>query len=357
MMAASKSAPCVSVIMAVKDSARFLPETLASLEAQTLQDWELVAVDDGSSDGGIDLLRNRLGSRAVIGFTGGGKGPAAARNHAIALSRGGYLAILDSDDLATPDRFEKQVGWLQGHPGSPACAAWAKTFGTGTPAVIGQCQGSLRAALVFRNPVVHSTWMIRRDALPADSHSYDESLRYAHDYQLICELAFAGEVHILPEVLCLYRKHEAQITQSHADAQREFAISIQSGLLQRFGIEPSDSDAAIHYRFGMGIGAESEKDMGLTFEWAQRLVAANRMLKIVPCADFEHAVRELTARVCQTSCLPAASIAGCYLRHCHGLSALTHIAVLTAMGRRIVAKLEKPRAALMHDDSHRVNHC
>ena len=356
MMAASKSAPCVSVIMAVKDSARFLPETLASLEAQTLQDWELVAVDDGSCDGGIELIRNRLGSRAVIGFTEGGKGPAAARNHAIALSSGGYLAILDSDDLATPDRFEKQVGWLQGHPGSAACAAWAKTFGTGTPAVIGQSPGSLRAALIFRNPVVHSTLMVRRDALPADGHGYDERLRYAHDYQLIVELAFAGEVHILPEVLCRYRQHEAQITQSHAAAQREFAISIQRNLLQRFGIDPSDSDAAIHYRFGMGIGAESEKDMELTFAWAQRLVAANRMRKIVPCADFEHAVRELTARVCQTSCLPAASIVRCYLRHFQRQSPLSPVAFLTVMARRFVAKIEKRRAAAIRDDLRQAGH-
>src|SRR6056297_3560170 len=113
--------PLISVITPVRNGERFLASALQTILDQTISDFEVLIVDDQSTDATprvIDELKLR--DCRVRAFPGPGRGPGPASNVAIRQARGAYLAKVDADDLTLPDRFEKQVRFLEANP---ACVA------------------------------------------------------------------------------------------------------------------------------------------------------------------------------------------------------------------------------------------
>src|SRR3546814_6420949 len=110
------SAPIVSVIMAAYNGAALLPETLASLQAQTFGDFELIVVDDRSPDDTLALLHGWSDHRIHVIAAAENQGPVKARNRPFAHARGRYLAALDQDDICLPDRFARSGAHLAAHP-------------------------------------------------------------------------------------------------------------------------------------------------------------------------------------------------------------------------------------------------
>ena len=104
--------PLVSVVIAAHDAAPFLPAALESVRAQTFTDWEVVAVDDGSSDETWSILED-AGPRVRALRNPQAAGPAAARNRALAEAAGELVAFLDADDLLLPRYLESQIGCLE----------------------------------------------------------------------------------------------------------------------------------------------------------------------------------------------------------------------------------------------------
>ncbi|MGO8758304.1 MAG: glycosyltransferase family 2 protein [Terracidiphilus sp.] len=109
--------PLVSIVTPVYNAAQWLEQTLASVRAQTLTDWEHLLADDGSTDGSlaIAVAAARADSRVRVLRTGIRTGPATARNRALDAARGRFIAFLDADDLWLPDKLARSVDWLIEH--------------------------------------------------------------------------------------------------------------------------------------------------------------------------------------------------------------------------------------------------
>jgi glycosyltransferase involved in cell wall biosynthesis len=109
--------PLVSIVTPVYNAARWLPETLATVRAQTLTDWEQILVDDGSTDASRSLIEAAAAEdprfRALR--TSGRQGPSAARNLALDAARGRFIAFLDADDLWRPEKLARSVDWMTTH--------------------------------------------------------------------------------------------------------------------------------------------------------------------------------------------------------------------------------------------------
>ena len=110
------SAPAISVLMAAYNGSAWLPETLASLDAQTFVDFEVIVVDDGSTDDTLAFLEAWPDPRVRVVAAETNRGPVEARNRAFALARGRYIAALDQDDICLPERFARQIAYLEAHP-------------------------------------------------------------------------------------------------------------------------------------------------------------------------------------------------------------------------------------------------
>lgn len=203
------TAPTVSVIMAAYNGAAFLPETIASLQAQTFGDFEVVIVDDCSTDDTRDVLRAIDDPRFRIVESPVNQGPVRSRNTAVVHARGRYLAGLDQDDLCLPGRFAAQVAYLEMNPDTVVLGTAAaviqggvvsppKRTGNTTPALI-------EWLLRIENPLVWSSTMTRATAA---SHPFTDPERlYAEDFDLYHRMARKGRVARLDTPLVIYRRH------------------------------------------------------------------------------------------------------------------------------------------------------
>jgi hypothetical protein len=209
------SLPAVTVLMAAYNAAEHIDAAIRSVLAQTLADFELLVVDDGSTDETAATARSFDDGRVRVVSMAENGGAAAARNHGLRAARAELVAILDADDLAYPERLERQAAYLHAHP---ECGLLGTAYHlvddagevTGTVPVV--CAPPLlRWALLTRNMFAHSSMMVRREAALA-AGGYDETLRNAEDYDLWVKLAVRWEPAGLPQVLAAYRDNPRGLT-------------------------------------------------------------------------------------------------------------------------------------------------
>lgn len=205
--------PKVSILLPTYQSEKYLIETLYSIEAQTFQDYELLIVDDGSTDQTLEIIQG-FGDKRIRIVEGNKKGLADALNIGIVSARGDYIARIDADDLMTYNRIEKQVSYLDAHPKVAVCGGWQQYFGLSTylhapPASTEQC----KANLLFRCDICHSTVMLRRSFFLEHNLFYDS--RYAaEDFELWTRVLSCGEITNLQEILGFYRVDGKGITKT-----------------------------------------------------------------------------------------------------------------------------------------------
>jgi glycosyltransferase involved in cell wall biosynthesis len=218
------SDPVVSIIMATYNGATLLPETLASLSAQTFADWELIAVDDGSRDETVQVLRDFADPRVRVIVSETNQGPVIARNRAFAEARGRYIAGLDQDDIALPGRFARQVAFLEAHA-EAVLVSTAADFLVEGAVEPGNWPRPMPPALIdwlilIRNPLVWSSVMFRADAARRLDPLERPELRYVEDFDLYHRLRPFGRLAQIDEVLTLYRCHALGASQVYNGIMR-----------------------------------------------------------------------------------------------------------------------------------------
>ena len=201
------SAPAVSVLMGVRDGAPWVAEAVASVLEQTLEDLELIVVDDGSADATPDLPA-AVRDRRLRVTRQPGAGLTAALARALALARAPLVARLDADDLALPERLARQTAFLAAHPdvGLLGTAAREVDAGGREIAVVRppESDGAIRRMLIRRNAFVHSSVMMRRAAAER-AGGYDATIPVAQDYDLWMRLSRLVGLANLPDVLVVRR--------------------------------------------------------------------------------------------------------------------------------------------------------
>lgn len=201
------STPIVSVIMAVYNGEPWIAEAIDSILGQTLTDFELIVVDDGSTDDTVRILGQR-GDRRITVLRQERGGQTAALNRGLRVARAPLLARLDADDVALPDRLERQVAFLAADPdigllgtGCREIAPSGLVVRTVRPPAD---DATLRRRLIRANPFIHSSVMFRRSVVEATG-VYDESFAVAQDYDLWLRMSGVTRMATVPEPLVLRR--------------------------------------------------------------------------------------------------------------------------------------------------------
>ena len=222
--------PEVSVVVPILGAGRTVGGTLASLRAQTHPSFEVVVVDDGSTDDGPDVVaavaaRDRR-IRLVRGE--GNRGVAAALNLGLAHSEGELVARLDADDVAEPHRLATQVAAMRADADLAVCGSTVRYLGRGRRAVIGhvpETDAAIRHELehTLHSPFFHPAVMMRRSALDAVG-GYRDEFRNAEDYDLWLRIRHEGRLLNLAEPLTRYRVSPHGATLGRLREQRRFAL-------------------------------------------------------------------------------------------------------------------------------------
>jgi glycosyltransferase involved in cell wall biosynthesis len=216
------SEPSVSVVLPVRDGERFLGEAMESVLGQTLADLELIVVDDGSSDGSLDLARE-FGDERVRVLRQDRLGLVEALNRGLREARAQYVARMDADDVSETARFERQVELLERSPRAAMAGSWCTvvdTEGRELRQEVLPCRhDDLVRRLLLRNPFQHGSVMLRRDAVERVG-GYRPDYGPNEDYDLWRRLARAFELASVPAALYRYRLHPQAVTRTDPDRVR-----------------------------------------------------------------------------------------------------------------------------------------
>lgn len=231
-MTSSSVKPTVSVVLAVKNGGRDLPQAVGTILKQSFFDFELIAIDDGSTDGTGAYLDSIEDPRIRV-FHQEGAGLAATLNRGISLARGRYIARQDHDDLADLSRIAKQVAFLDAHSDYALVGTRAEIWVGDKPS--GRFHDHptedhiLRFDLLFNNPFVHSSVMIRKSVLDrVGVYTTDPTRQPPEDYELWSRLARHYRVANLVERLTVYREIPSSISRAGIQPFLEKLVTISS---------------------------------------------------------------------------------------------------------------------------------
>ena len=223
-------APIVSVVIPAYNGAALIGETLESLAAQTLTDFEAIVVDDCSADATRDLVRGWADPRVRLIENEVNGGPVRTRNRGVAEARGRYIAGLDQDDLCRPERLARQVAYLETHPTVALVGTQAEQLFEGRVSPMSYAPHTTPTLIAWlswiENPLVWSTVMVRGSvARGLDPFTRPEIL-YAEDFDLYHRVGAHGAVARLDEPLLFYRQHAGGASKRFTETMRASAMRV-----------------------------------------------------------------------------------------------------------------------------------
>ncbi len=215
------SIPSVSVIMAAKNYGRFIGQAIDSVLNQTLTDWELIIIDDGSTDHTAKVVSPHLMDRRIRYVVSDTLGQPRAKNLGYRLSQGQYLAYLDADDAWEPTKLAKQIVLFERNPnlGVVSCDRLLMDEQGNTrpaPATTPMKSGEVLTQVFLKNQICFSSVMIHREVFE-HLGAFDPHLDVAIDYDLWLRLAAHYEFDNVAEPLVLYRTGHANLSGKLAD--------------------------------------------------------------------------------------------------------------------------------------------
>lgn len=235
--ATSNQVPLISVLMPAYNSEAFVGEAVASILAQTFTDFELLVIDDGSTDSTRDVLEAIRDPRLRLVSNPHNMGLIRTLNRGLELATGHYVARMDADDVSAPERLERQVEFLESHPDVDVLGTMVnlinedgKQFGAirGYPTD----PKAIHRFLLRECCLIHPSVMFRKNVVLA-AGGYLPAARHAEDYDLWLRLSDHHEIANLAEQLVSYRMHRNQVSIKNLPTQHAVAQSCRRAALQR----------------------------------------------------------------------------------------------------------------------------
>ncbi len=282
------SAPRLTVLMTLFNKGPFVEEAVRSVLTNSYGDLELLVVDDASTDDGVARVAAIPDPRIRVLRLAVNAGRGAAANHGLHAARGEFLAVLDADDLAHPDRFAKQIAYLDAHPEVGIVGSAAKVFGARERTVSWPATDEqARAVMLFEDPLLYGSCMYRRELCVRHGIRYREDWRVpGMDYLFLLAMAAHARMANLPEALTSYRLGEQNFR--HGKDSRDVRRAIIAEALRWFGIPGTEREVELMLMLEQRRPAVVDEDMvRALWEWVKRLRGINRERGLFPIDAFE----------------------------------------------------------------------
>lgn len=282
------AAPRVSVLTTLYNKGPFVEEAVQSILDNTFTDFELLVVDDASTDDGLERVRRFSDPRIRILASEVNTGRAAAANRGYDSARGDYVAVLDADDIAHPERLAKQVAFMDAHPEVGVCGSYARVFGTrDRVATWPTTDEEARGVMLFQDPLLYGSAMIRRSVLePNHVRCHSEWRAPGMDYLFLLAIAQHTRMATLPEPLTNYRLGEQNFRHGHDHFDVRSAIFRE--VFRFFDIPANEEEVASHLLLEQCYRALPDaKQVRALHAWVKKLVAFNREKKLFSQRVFD----------------------------------------------------------------------
>ncbi|MDD5559392.1 glycosyltransferase [Candidatus Methylomirabilis sp.] len=299
------TSPRVTVLIPVYNRERYVATAIESILAQSFIDFELLLIDDASTDGSVEILRTyTTDSRVRLVCNEQNLGIPRTRNRGIDLARGEYIAMLDSDDWAYPRRLEKQVAFLDRHKDFAVVGAWATEMDENGRSLSRDKRrfvspGELQSRLLFRCSLCNSSIMARTAVLR--EYRYREQYAVCEDFDLFVRVAKNSKLGNLPETLVHRRTHAGNLGREKAQLMKAKNQEIASAQLTELGVTFTVTDLERHFvlpRMTKLQFAPDREYLEWADAWLQKLQKVNRRVLRYPTEAFARLVGQLWVTAC-----------------------------------------------------------
>jgi glycosyltransferase involved in cell wall biosynthesis len=266
------------VVVAVYNGSLYLGETIQSVLDQTFKDFELILVDDCSTDNSVDIIKSYTDPRIKLVQNSQNLGVVKNTNLGIAIARGRYIAFLGHDDICVPERLQTQYDCMENNPSISFCGSWMETFGSTNQIITyPNKQEVINSKLLFSTTFGAPSVMMRKRDFWENKLIYRDSYKCAEDYDLWVSASIRGlKSTNIPQVLVKYRVHDKQMSNKFSRNQAELTSRIQLYQLQRMGIEPSMEELQIHYNLIVGRVFKDDGYLQKVKQWLLKIDQVNQ---------------------------------------------------------------------------------
>jgi glycosyltransferase involved in cell wall biosynthesis len=291
----------VTVLMSVFNGEQYLKDAIDSVLNQTYQDFDLLIMNDGSTDNSLAIIQSYKDPRIKLITNDQNLGLINSLNKGISLIQSDYIIRMDSDDICLPNRIEVQVNFMDAHPAVGASGSHYfqlkedKHFEIDLP----MSSKEIKAFLIFNCPLAHPTTIIRKQVLDTYHIKYETGYLYSEDYYFWLQLSKVSQLRNLKDCLIYYRMHANQITgnPTKAKERRDTVTKIRSVSLEELSIQYTANEMHIHNLIADGLSPANQLEFQQVEPWLQKL--SNAYSKKNPNADhFNAIVYERWLRVC-----------------------------------------------------------
>jgi glycosyltransferase involved in cell wall biosynthesis len=314
--------PKVTVLLPVYNGERYLREAIDSVLIQTFIDFELLIIDDGSTDSSLEIIRSYTDSRIRLLRNRKRLKLSGALNRGMDDALGEYIARMDADDICLPQRLATQVEYMDRHQDVGICGSWVKMFGIRGTTVYKAPVGYLhiRAKALFDNPFVHPSVMIRKGLFDQFSLRFDGDYYPTEDFELWARAIPQFPCHNIDCVLLHYRVHPQSMTNSDWNQMDAKGLSIVRRELDAFGCHASEEQLIFHRSIGrqMSRQCQSRDEIIVAEQWLKSLVGLNGQQGKYDEIVFMEEIQAIWFRLCFNS-----STLGFYVVRAYLASTLT----------------------------------
>lgn len=294
----------VTVLMSAYNAQEHIREAVDSIFAQTFADFELIVINDGSTDHTANILNGIRDSRLRIVENPSNIGLVASLNKGLQLAAGRYIVRMDADDVAMSSRLEKLYLFMEANPEVGVCGSAIRYFGASdfvlSPPLLAD---QIKVALLWENVLAHPSVVMRRECLQQYDLHYSNDFPHCEDYRLWTECVRHFPLRNLPDVLLHYRIHPSQTGTVKKNEMDEGAKQIRLQYLQST-LGDFEQGALALDLLGNAPVVAHEQVLEATAAWIRAIYAANREKRFFSEDVFHRQLALRWARLCRRSRLP-----------------------------------------------------
>ena len=290
--------------MPVYNSEKYLRQAIQSILDQSFADFELIIINDGSTDRSLEIIKSFSDPRILLFNTENKSTIVESRNHGLKISRGEFIAPLDSDDIAIANRLKMEVAFLEKNPDFGLVGGGVSVIDKNGKATGARWQEKIPTEkipirLLFGNCFAQSSLLIRKSAIPKDGYIEGTS----EDFALWVRMLKKWKAKNLPNILLKYRSHDENTTTRKSVLLREAVNQVLLSQLETLGVHANAEELTLHrknYTF-VGTTKETKKFIDARELWLLKLIEANRKTNGYDVKNFNEVMAERFLTTLQTN--------------------------------------------------------
>jgi glycosyltransferase involved in cell wall biosynthesis len=261
--------------MPVYNSELYIKEAIDSVLNQTFSDFEFIIIDDASTDKSVEIIKSYSDSRIQLIVKPQNSGLTNSLNYGISIARGEYIARMDSDDISLPERFEKQVAFLDKNNEVVVCGTAIQFINSEIVINNPEHNEDIKIKLLCGSCLAHPTVMMRKSVFDLNNILYNVKMETAEDYYLWVSLLKYGKLANLKDVLLFYRTHDNQVSNLRNELQIKIANICKIKMLDYVSYNFKDEEKTVINKLYLKSKSFSFDEIKLLLKIKWRIISKN----------------------------------------------------------------------------------